>query len=105
MVTASEAAAARLGELTPDESRTTPIRVLLPRRASNSRHCPAALVNPVLMPIAPGTSPSSGSRFFQVCARWVLVDPTVYPRVATIVANVLFFIASRPSAIRSCAVE
>ena len=33
--------------------RTTPIRVREPRRASNSRQSPAALVEPVLMPSVP----------------------------------------------------
>ena len=88
-----------------DESSTTPIRVVLPRFTANSRHCPAAAVNPVLMPTAPGYRPSSGLRFFQACARWPPPAATGYWRVATIAANVLFRITSRPSAIRSCAVE
>src|SRR5487761_423637 len=105
MAVASAAAAARPDELTGDESSTTPIRVVLPRFAANSRHCPAALEYPVLMPLAPGTFPSSGSRLSQVCARWALPPETLYWRVATIGANVLFLIAARPRAMRSCAVE
>src|SRR6266568_523787 len=35
-------------------SRTTPISVRWPWVASNSRHSPAAMVQPVLIPIAPG---------------------------------------------------
>src|ERR1700739_3063127 len=109
MAAASEAAAARLDDSTLDdstgeESSTTPIRVVLPRFAANSRHCPAAFVNPVLMPIAPGYVPSSGLLFFHTCARWTLVAATLYSRVPTIAANVLLLIAFRPRAIRSCAV-
>jgi hypothetical protein len=105
MAAASEAAAARLDESAGEESITTPIRVVLPRFASNSRHCPAAFVNPVLMPIAPGYVSSSGLLFFHTCARWTLVAAILYSRVPATVANVLLLIASRPRAIRSCAVE
>src|ERR1700761_9608127 len=105
MAAASEAAAARLDDSTGEESSTTPIRVVFPRFAANSRHCPASFVNPVLIPIAPGYLPSSGLLFLHTCTRWTLVAATLYPRVPTTAANVLLLIASRPRAIRSRAVE
>src|ERR1700722_7246635 len=96
MAVASLAAADRVTELVIDESSTTPIRGVLPRFASNSRHCPAAPVYPVLMPVAPGKVPSNGLRLCQVCARCAPVAATRYVRVATIAANILLFIAARP---------
>jgi hypothetical protein len=52
----------------PGVPSVTPIRVTPFRVASNSRQFPAALVSPVLIPVAPAYFPISGSVFCHLYA-------------------------------------